>query len=119
MRIIFPGALLFSAAALLGCSSPPVPSWGVATTKSQYLAEKSLVERVQPTTTSVASQTNDAEADGRNIDDAEISNAKVDDPATAGSTLPADDPRRALRELDQRQAEENRKIDAALAICHC
>jgi hypothetical protein len=119
VRIILPGALLFSAAALLGCSSPPVPSWGVATSKSQYLAEKPLVERARPTKPSVASQSKDAAADTRKINDAKVYNVKVDDTASNGSTLSADDPRKALRELDRRQAEENRKIDAALAICHC
>ncbi|MGC1355097.1 MAG: hypothetical protein WA851_04770, partial [Xanthobacteraceae bacterium] len=114
MRIILPGALLLSASALLGCSSPSVPSWAVATTKSQYIAEKPLVGRVWPTKPSVASQKNDAEADGRKIDDAKIHNVKVDAPASAASTLAPDDPRKALKELDQRQAEENRKIDAAL-----
>lgn len=119
MRIIFCGALLLSASALLGCSSPSVPSWAVTTTKSQYLAEKPLVDRAWPTKPSVASQMNNAEADRRKIDDAKIHDVKVDAPASAASTLSPDDPRKALKELDRRQAEENRKIDAALAICHC
>ena len=68
---------------------------------------------------SVARQNNDAEADGRKIDNAKVYNVKVDDPASTGSTLPADDPRNAFRELDRRQAEENRKTDAALTICRC
>lgn len=69
--------------------------------------------------TSIASQSNHGEADRRNIDNAKISNVKVNDLASTSSGLPADDPHKALRELDRRQAEENRKIDAALAICHC
>ncbi len=119
MRIILPGALLLVASALSGCSSPSVPSGAVATSQSQYLAEKHLVERVRPKMTSVARRHNDAEADDRKIDDAKINNVKVDDPASTGSVLPTDDPRNAYRELDRRQAEENRKIDAALAICRC
>jgi hypothetical protein len=107
-----------SASALLGCSSPSVPSWQLATSMSQYREEKPLVERVRPTTASVASRT-DPEADRRKIDDAKVYNVKVDDPAPTGRTLSADDPRKMLKELDRRQAEENRKIDAALAICHC
>ena len=117
MRILLPGALLLAASALLGCSSPSVPSWAVATSKSQYLAEEDVVER--PKVTSVARQNNDAEAHGRKIDDAKIYNVKVDDPASTGSVLPTDDPRSAYRELDRRQAEENRKTDAALTICRC
>jgi hypothetical protein len=119
VRITFLGALLLSVSGLLGCSSPSVPSWAVATTKSQYLTEKPLVARARPTKPSAASQIGDTEADGRKIDDAKIHNVKVDAPVSAASTLAPDDPRKALKELDQRQAEENRKIDAALAICHC
>jgi hypothetical protein len=68
----------------------------------------------------VAHQNTETQADSRKIDDAQIRNVKVD--AQASATPPAlapDDPRKAFRELDQRQVEENRKIDAALAICHC
>ncbi len=118
MRIILPGALLLAASALLGCSSSSVPSWAVATSKGQYLGEKQLVERVRPKMKSVARKTN-TEAVGRKIDDAKIYNGKVDEPASTGSTLPADDPRNRFRELDRRQAEENRKINAALTICRC
>ena len=118
MRIILAGALALSASALLGCSSPSVPSWARATIKDPYLAEKPLVERV-PTKLSVVSEANDADAHGRKIDEAQLRNVKVDAPSSAASTLSPDDPRKALKELDQRQAEENRKIDAALAICHC
>lgn len=67
---------------------------------------------------SVASK-NNTEAVGRKIDDAKIYNGKVDEPASTGSTLPADDPRNAFRELDRRQAKENRNVDAALSICRC
>jgi hypothetical protein len=119
VRIILPGALFLAASALLGCSSPSVPSWAVATSKSPYVAEKHLVERARPEITSVARQNDDAEVDDRKIIDAKIYNVKVDDPASTGSTLPADDPRIAFRELDRRQAEENRNVDAALSICRC
>jgi hypothetical protein len=115
MRIIRLGALLLAASALLGCSSPSVPSWAVATSKSEYLSEKRFVERVRPKMSPVASH--DAEPGGRKIDDAKI--VKANDPASTDSMLSEDDPRKALRELDRRQAEENRKIDAALAICRC
>ncbi len=118
MRIILPGALLLAASALLGCSSSSVPSWAVATSKSQNPAEKHLVERVRPKMTSVARQ-NDTEAVGRKIDNAKTYNGKVDEPASTGSTLPADDPHKAFRELDRRPREENRMIDAALTICRC
>ena len=119
MRILLPGALLLAASALLGCSSPSVPSWAVATSKSQYLDEEYVVERVPPKMASVARQNNDTEAGSRKIDGAKIHSVKVDDPASTGSTLPADDPRNRFRELDRRQAEENRKTDAALTICRC
>jgi hypothetical protein len=117
VRIIFRGALLLSALSLLGCSSPSVPSWAVATTKSQYPTEKPLVVRTWPTKPSATSQISDTES--RKIDDAPVHNVKVDERPSAATTLAPDDPRKALRELDRRQAEENRKIDAALAICHC
>jgi hypothetical protein len=119
MRIILSGAVLFSASALLGCSSQSTAPWGAATSKSEYLAVKPLVERERPTTPSVGSQTNVEDAVGRKIGDAKIYDVKAKDAAAIDNTLPADDPRKALRELDHRQAEENRKIDAALAICHC
>jgi hypothetical protein len=118
VRIIFWGALLLSASGLSGCS-PSVPSWAVAATKSQYLTEKPLVARAHPTKPSVSSEISDTGTDGRKIKDAEIHNIKVDEKAPAATTSSSDDPRKALMELDQRQAEENRKIDAALAICHC
>jgi hypothetical protein len=119
VRIILSGALLLSASALLGCSSSSVLSFGATTTKSQYLTEKLAVEPGRPIVNSGASQNKDVETDSRETDDAKVYNVKVDDQASNGGTLPADDPRKALRELDRHQAEENRKIDAALAICHC
>jgi hypothetical protein len=112
MRIISSGALLLAASALLGCSSPSIPSWAVA---NRYPSEKRLVERVRPKITPVASH--DAESGGRKIDDTKI--LKVDDPASTDSKLSEGDPRKALRELDRRQAEDNRKLDAVLAICRC
>jgi hypothetical protein len=117
MRIILSGALLLAATALLGCSSPSVPSWAVATSKSQYLSEKHFAERVRPKVAPVASH--DAEPDGRKIHEPKIYDVKIGDPESTDSTLPTDDPRKAFRELDRRQAEENRKLDAALAICRC
>jgi hypothetical protein len=112
MSIISSGALLLAASALLGCSSPSIPSWAVA---NRYPSEKHLAERIRPKTTPVASH--DAEPAGRKIDDTRI--LKVDDPASTDSMLSEGDPRKALRELDRRQAEENRKLDAVLAICRC
>ena len=64
-------------------------------------------------------QNSRAEADGRNTGHAKIDTVKVDDLAAAGGALPANDLRRTRSEMDRRQAEENRKIDAALAICRC
>ena len=112
MRVVSFGALFLAASALLGCSSPSIPSWAVA---NRYPSEKHLVERVRPKITPVASH--DAESGGRKIDDTKI--LKVDDPASADSMLSEGDPRKALRELDRRQAEESRKLDAVLAICRC
>jgi hypothetical protein len=120
VRNIVVGALFLSVSGLLGCSSPSVPPWAVATTKSQNLTEKPLIARTWAAKPSVASQITETEADSHKIDDAQIHNVKVDTRASATPpALAPDDPRKAFRELDQRQAEENRKIDAALAICHC
>jgi hypothetical protein len=76
-----------------------------------------LAERVQPKTTPRASH--DAQQSVGKTDNPKIYDVKIGDPESTDSTLPADDPRKAFRELDRRQAEENRKLDAALAICRC
>ena len=118
MRIISSGAVFLAASALLGCSSPSIPSSAVA---NRYPSEKHLVERVRPKTTSVASHdplaSQDAAPGGRKIDDSQT--LKVNDSTPTDSMLSEGDPRKALKELDRRQAEENRKLDAALAICRC
>jgi hypothetical protein len=118
MRVVSFGALFLATSALLGCSSPSVPTWAVA---SRYPSEKHLVERIRPKTTQVSSHdpiaSHDAAPGGRKIDDTKI--LKVNDPPATDSTLSEGDPRKALRELDRRQAEENRELDAALAICRC
>lgn len=122
MRIVLLGAPVLAAWALLGCSSPSVPSWEVAKPNSRYSAEEHLTERVRPNMTSLASHDagpSHAGPSRRKTDDTKIYNFKVDDPAPIASPLPDDDPRKALRELDRRQAEENHKVDAALAICRC
>jgi hypothetical protein len=112
MRIISSGAVFLAASALLGCSSPSIPSSAVA---NRYASEKHLVERVRPKVTPVASH--DAESGGRKVDDSQT--LKVNDSTPTDSMLSEGDPRKALKELDRRQAEENRELDAALAICRC
>jgi|ERR1700723_3616863 hypothetical protein len=112
MRIISSGAVFLAASALLGCSSPSIPSSAVA---NRYPSEKHLVERVRPKVTPVASH--DAESGGRKVDDSQT--LKVNDSTPTDSMLSEGDPRKALKELDRRQAEENRKLDAVLAICRC
>jgi hypothetical protein len=80
-----------------------------------------LIKPTPQTTTPVASHdpvaSHEAAPGGRKIDDTKI--LKVNDPPATDSTLSEGDPRKALRELDRRQAEENRELDAALAICRC
>jgi hypothetical protein len=114
MRIILQGVLVLAAAALSGCSSPSTQSWAVATSHSRYLSEEHLAERVQPKTTPRASH--DAQPSVGKTDNPKIYDFQLDHPAP---TLPEDDTRKALRELDQHRAEEDRKVDAALAICRC
>ena len=112
--MILTAVLLLAASTLSGCSSPSVPSWAVGAAKSD-LREKHA-SSLRPKKTLVAKRSvGDVEADVHKINDGKIDKVNVDHPASSRT----DDRLNFLRELDRRQEEERRKIDAAITICRC
>ena len=111
--MILTAVLLLAASTLSGCSSPSIPSWAFEAAKRDV--REKHVGSLRPKKTLVAKRS--VEADAHKINDGKIDKVNVDHPASIGRASGADDRLNVFRELDRRQEEERRKIDAAITIC--
>jgi hypothetical protein len=122
MRTLIPAVLVLSGLTLCACTSSQVPSWAMAS-----------ADPVVHSSQRVAKHNATVNTQARNIE--RLDNAKTAAQANYannestkqndGAGFPGSVPSKYknltndLRELDLREEEENRRIKAAITICHC
>lgn len=123
-RAIFAGMLFLAGLALCGCSSDQVPPWAMAAAQYRYHSA-----RTAPThggSVRITKQLTHPSAVDVHPDDAEVNSAKIysdtrNPTQDVTSTVPSKykDLAVRLQESERRQKEDNRRINAAMAICRC
>ncbi len=117
MRFLVVVGVLLGPLVLCCCSSPSIPSWAVATLKSEYRAEMRTAQTSHRQGEHVAQPIVDASK----VDDSKVADRKVYDEVASIGSVPSKFQylKPFSEEWKQRQEEEARRIKAATTICRC
>jgi hypothetical protein len=122
VRTIIVAVLVLSGSILCGCTSGQVPSWAMASADSAVHSNQRVAKHDGGIKTQVGEIVHLDKA--KTVSQANYANndsARQNDGAGFAGGVPSKykNLTNDLRELDQREEEENRRIKAAITICHC
>jgi hypothetical protein len=122
MRTIIAAVLILSGSSLCGCTSSQIPSWAMASADSAVHSKQRVTNHDDRTRTQVGEivhldNTNTVSQPSYANNE---STSRSDGSAYTGSVPDKyKDLAIGLRQLDRSQEDENRRIKAAITICHC
>ncbi len=112
--LVVSGLLSLGVLALCSCSSPPIPSWAVATLESEYRSQMHIAETSHGKRMHIARPIVEE-------DEAKVANQKAYDEVASIGSVPSKFQylKPFSEEWKQRQEKEAQRMKAATSICRC